>query len=107
MIPFKKINGLNVSYAGWRQRRREEERSVTHAHRQATEKESLSVSGQRGIRSETQTTLLDLVGNPDDLAKSCRKPTHTGVGLTDLALHLQHSLPSSRSRRSVEIPSPV
>jgi len=30
---------MNGSYAGWRQRRREEERSVTHAHRPVIEKE--------------------------------------------------------------------
>jgi hypothetical protein len=41
-----------------------------------------------------------LVGNPDNLPRSGRKPTHTGVGLTNPALHLQHSLPLSCFRRS-------
>jgi hypothetical protein len=72
-------------------------------------REILSVGFGR-IRQKTQMTSPDSAGNPDGLARSgrkCRnrKPTHTGVGLTDPALHLRHSLPLSRSRRSVKISS--
>jgi hypothetical protein len=90
------------------EKEREEERSVTHAHRSATEKERgrenvfrldlslypareiLSVGFGR-IWSETQMTSPDPARNPDGLARSgrkCRdrKPTYTGVGLTNLAL---------------------
>jgi hypothetical protein len=77
------------------EKEREEERSITHAHRPATEKDrgrenwpeymvfrpDLSISGQREmpsvgfgrIRPETQTTSPDLAGNVDDLARSGRK----------------------------------
>jgi hypothetical protein len=68
---------------------------------------SLSLFGQRDAESGFQS---NSAGNPDDLARSgqkCRdrKPMHIGVGLTDLVLHLRRSLLSSRSRRSIEIPS--
>jgi hypothetical protein len=111
------------SYADRRQRRkkaereirtttekeREEERSVTHAHRLATEKD-------RGRENRPEYVVF----RPDLSLYAAReryrewvsagygwKPTHTSVGLTDPALHLWHSLPLSRSRRSVEISSPV
>jgi hypothetical protein len=100
---------LSPTHTSRRQRKIEEER--TSRNTWYSGRISLCIrperDAERGFRPETQTTSPDPAENPDDLARSGRKPTHTGVGLIDPALHLWHSLPSSRSRRSIEISSPV
>jgi hypothetical protein len=103
---------MNVSYAGRRQRRRdpvgdgERERGREirhHTHWSATEKERTGrntwYSGRISLcirleREAKRGFRLDPIGNPDDLVRSSRKPTHTGVGLTDPALSPVVPIPS-------------
>jgi hypothetical protein len=129
LIPFKKKKyGLNVSYAGQRQRRREEERSGRRRRKRERKRDlSPTHTGQGQRKREEERTggntwysdrislcirlereaergfRLDLARNPDDLARSGRKPTHTGVGLTNPAFS---PAVLSRSRRPCESKNP-
>jgi hypothetical protein len=103
------------------EKEREEERSVTHAHRPTIEKER-----GRENRSEYVVFRQDLSLYP--ARERCRAWVSTGFGRKPRRLRqirpetqttspdpagtawisqIQHSLPSSRSRHSVEISSPV
>jgi hypothetical protein len=98
---------------------REEERSVTHAHRPTREEERIGRNTWYSyfdrislcIRSERKAKCgfwPDPTGNPDDLARSGLKPTHTARGFDrsdTLSCRLDPAVPS-KFRRPCESMNP-